>query len=709
MSQSNARPSTKRLLTAWVSTVVVTLALILTANFLAPDTYVAQASATTVFFDAFDRADEAYPGNGWIERDDGATSISANQLRLANSPADFDDDGLVARPMSEAQVDQEVRTDVLFGETTTVFGLMTRMPSEEADTGYYAMVDPATGGLSVGAMVAGKPTALAREVTSALDRSHSYRVVLSVAETSPTTLTASLHDLTLDARITSIEPITDGTLTLQDKGTVGMYANSDNTDAVFVEEFGYMSNSANTLTLVPISSDEIVTSPYTWYSADGYKQANSGGAYIKLAFTGTRLGLGVDTKRLGAVSPESVNIRAYIDGETTPIAKTLADEIDGQITFSYTLTPTDHYAVIYVGFTPAQNNRWADGAPNSVIVTHVLLAADGLIKPIAGTPIRPEKQRVIFYGDSITEGAGATAAERGFAPLLAQELQLEYGQLGYSGSQWSTEHASGVPAFFSGNTSVDAWSNYSAGNSRLANGSYRDGSPDAIFVGHGVNDARANTDPAQLRTSISGWLDTVRAKNPDSDIYLLVPFNFGSEEYRKYKDAYIYGYRDYRTANPDDFGVYFVDLGKQAWSIVQANSADGLHPNTRGAQLLAALLQQALTPMGASSISAMPSTLATGSVDLMWGAPKADANNIAHAIGGFNIQYKTHAESTWTTYATVDRYTNATTVPGLTTGTPYDFRVVSLSTGLVTGSPTVQINNILPSATAQTPDTPQAP
>jgi hypothetical protein len=216
--------------------------------------------------------------------------------------------------------------------------------------------------------------------------------------------------------------------------------------SVLVDNFLYTTTDTITTPLpstgrsIPISDNHIAVSPYTWWSGTDYKQINAAGGYIKIAFSGTHLGVDVDTSQLASISPSSVLLRAYIDGATTPIAKTLANVINGEVVFSDTLSAGYHYAIIYGGFSNVSTSRWSGNPPNALLIKNIRLSESGAILPLSDTPILPSDKKLIFYGDSITEGEQVSVAEKGYAPLLGKKLKMEYGQLGYAGGRWNVAH-----------------------------------------------------------------------------------------------------------------------------------------------------------------------------------------------------------------------------------------------------------------------------
>jgi hypothetical protein len=61
----------------------------------------------------------------------------------------------------------------------------------------------------------------------------------------------------------------------------------------------------------------------------------------------------------------------------------------------------EHKAVIYLSSTYYRDNRWSSNVPNSLRITSIDVASGANLLP----SISAEK-KVLFYGDSITEGLG---------------------------------------------------------------------------------------------------------------------------------------------------------------------------------------------------------------------------------------------------------------------------------------------------------------
>jgi lysophospholipase L1-like esterase len=490
---------------------------------------------------------------------------------------------------------------------------------------------------------------------------------------------ATVYDVTASQIVATLSG-TDNTAILQNPGTVALF-NNDVGKSVFVDNFLYTTTDEEN-TVVPISNTSIAISPYTWYSGSDYKQINAAGGYIKVAFSGTHLGVGVDTSKLAGISPSNIFLRTYIDGSTTPVNKTLANVNNGEVVFSDNLASGNHYAIIYGGFN-VSNSRRSGNPPASLMIKSIILSTGSEVQSLTGTPIVPSNKKILFYGDSITEGSLVSVAEKGYAPTLAKNLGLEYGQLGYGGGRWNTIHSSGVPAFYT-NTITDNRRNYSENKCRLdGNGKYLDGAPTAIFNNYGINDARGSTGAPTMRSAVTGWLGAARAaSSPNTEMYMIMPFNYGNGSYdATYKAAYLSGFQDYTLAHPDDDRVYLIDLGVKAWDVVDTNSIDDLHPNDTGSALLAGLIKDALTPLVVQNLSGIVDS--DTEISLIWEYPAPDTNNIRHINTDYNVAYQASGTSTWTTFATLPGVTTGIQITGLTAGTNYTFRITSLNTLVV--------------------------
>ena len=660
-------------------------------------------SADVVFQDDFTRADSTDLGNSWVEQNASVGSISSNKMLISSTSASAINVNRISRPMIERYQDQTVSAEFSYGTASRISGMFFRTQSVSGNlTGYATSFNWNTSTLGVSRLSNGTSTAISGgslTLSQAINQAHTYRLTASAIGISPTTITITLHNVTTDTQAGTIT-VTDSFAGLQTTGTVGLY-NNDNAATVNIDNFiysaaDYTAPVVTTYTTVPVSNSEISFSPYNWYDATTYRQANSGGAYFKVAFTGTTLGLAIDDSQIGSTTTTDYQMRAYIDGSSIPIEKTFAD-VDAQdiVLFTDSLSAGNHYAIVYMQPPAASVNRWAGNPVTAIMVEGVALQEDEGVISLTGTPLEDASIRTIFYGDSITEGANSTYYENGYAPKLGRLLEIEYGQAGYNGLRWTTDHSTTfVTALYSGDVTIDSWANHSTSKSRLTGGVYTDGTPDGIFNALGVNDARNSLDAPTMRSRVAGWIDAVRdASSTSTDIYMIVPFNFGNT-YATYKTAYLGGVSDYRAANPSDYNVHIIDLGVTAWNIVDTNSSDDLHPDDTGAGLLANLIYDTLEPLPVASFTAS-ATSTPGEVSLEWTAPAADANSINHVIGGYSVEYKLVADSVWLDGGTFNQTDTDTVLTGLGNG-DYDFKVTTLDTGLVSSADAFALDQATP-------------
>ncbi len=359
---------------------------------------------------------------------------------------------------------------------------------------------------------------------------------------------------------------------------------------------------------VTVTDEKLVWSPYTWkFGGSTYAQAVPSGAYVKVAFSGHALALKIDTSLNTGVDLSTLNMNAYIDGSSTPVSKTLAQLSDGYLTFSGSLLDTDHYAIVYFSLNTGTADRWSTPL-NSLRITKVQLASDGSGEALdlEGTPLERRLRKVMLFGDSITEGSGTGDAAKAYGSIMAQLLDVEYGQLGYAGMFWNAVGTGGVPKFYDLSSPEDApWRWYDANASRLVDNSdlslgFIDGAPDAVFINLGINDANGSTSKADLRTKMTLWIADIRsAAGDDTAIFPIVPFNLGNmsnASYQEYKAAFLGGVTDYLSAHPAEERIFPIDLGSSAYDTVIANTSDSVHPNTAGALILGTDLADLVEP-----------------------------------------------------------------------------------------------------------------
>jgi len=458
--------------------------------------------------------------------------------------------------------------------------------------------------------------------------------------------------------------------------------------------------------LIPVSDPGIYWSPYNWYDGDSYRMAVPNGAYMKVAFEGATLGIGVDKDNLGAIPPFSVVVQAYIDGGADPIRKDLSSANGGQLMFTRNLEDGPHTAVIYLSRTdvhiaahdPDGSSRWNFGAHNALRVTGVVVDEGAGLSPPGDTAPAPAEQKLVLYGDSITEGYGVDeGAEHSWAGVLSRMLGFEYGQIGYGNASWNSFALGQVPPIWMAD-GTGFWDNYFAGASRMDGGQYLDGTPIAVFNNMGVNDTLAESGADIMRSNITAWIAAQRAATAETTgIYMVVPFkDTGSGDLvTSYKAGFDGGCTDYIAANPSDTKVYLLDLGNISCRISNA-AYDSLHPAKEASAQLAGLIYDALTPLAPASVSASAAD-GPDEIVLAWTAAAPDDNEITHLNDGYIVQYKYSADSDWITYDVVGNGAGdafSVSIPGLAGGLLYDFRVTTASTGLVDVAPYAEARGV---------------
>ena len=183
------------------------------------------------------------------------------------------------------------------------------------------------------------------------------------------------------------------------------------------------------------------------------------------------------------------------------------------------------------------------------------------------------KPRIVFLGDSLTAGLGL-APEQSYPALLQRKLDA-------NGYRYEV-----VNAGVSGDTS--------AGGVRRLDWSL-EGDVTILVVALGANDGLRGLSPQDMKANLSAVLE--RAAQKGITVILAgmeAPPNYGADYTRQFRDVYLDLAKSY-----DVRVVPFLLQGVAGVSGL--NQADGIHPNARGAQLVADLLWRALEPVLARS------------------------------------------------------------------------------------------------------------
>ncbi len=440
---------------------------------------------------------------------------------------------------------------------------------------------------------------------------------------------------------------------------------------------------------VRVNNAELIWSPYNWkFNGSTWAQTTPGGAYVKVGFTGSTLALGVSTSTMDGIDLGDVVVNAYIDGSASPVSKTLEDlSATGLLTFSSGLSSGSHYAIIYLSHTLESADRWSVPA-NVLRITKIQLATDGTgaVASLASTPLAEKSRKIIIFGDSITEGVGTSGAEYAYSAILAETLDVEYGQIGYGAVGWDVSGNGGVPPFYDSSTPANSsWRHFYSGTTRLTNNSdlsagFAGGVPNALFLNMGTNDYLNTTNTTNVRTKVASFLADARTTVGSwPAIFVISPFRFGNADASAYKTALLNGLADYQSAHPSDTRVYLLDLGSDGYATTNAHG--GLHPDDTGSEILgeelAALAEDyIIDPV--TEVSSVSVSLTSNSVTATW-----NTDAVASSILDFGLT-STYASSTTEIHnATTTRTTtHSVTLANLSLCTRYHYSVRSRDLGL---------------------------
>jgi acyl-CoA thioesterase-1 len=188
-------------------------------------------------------------------------------------------------------------------------------------------------------------------------------------------------------------------------------------------------------------------------------------------------------------------------------------------------------------------------------------------------PTSPDKSKaktIVFYGNSLTAGYGVDPSEA--FPSIVQE-KIDSLQLPYKV----------VNAGVSGETTA-------GGRSRI---DWILRQPVNIFVLElGGNDGLRGIPIAETARNLQAIIDRVKEKYPDARIILAgmqVPPNMG----RNYATAFRVVFQQLAAKNNIELIPFLLE---NVGGVAHLNQADGIHPNTRGAEIVADLVWKELEP-----------------------------------------------------------------------------------------------------------------
>lgn len=344
-------------------------------------------------------------------------------------------------------------------------------------------------------------------------------------------------------------------------------------------------------------------SPFNWYkNGSSYVQAINPGAYFKVNFTGTSFAVVVDVSALvsGSVpAGQYPQLSWVIDGGSTSTYQILSS--DTTVTLATGLVDTTHSIRVNLFSSDAYTNRWA--GPMTLKITSITV---GTGKALSAATLAPNG-KAIFFGDSITEGAWILGAPNAptyslysvyesctlsYAALVAVYLNVEYGQCAFGGQGWDSGSLD-VPVF------PAAWNLIMSGVSRDFTGC------NLVVINMGANGGVSS--PTTVTIFLTNLRSALTSVSSTAQINLMIPFTGTG------RTNITAGFNSYVAANPTDTRVYLVDLGSAAETICANPSYtwDGLHPNTTGDQILAALLEPVLTYLPPNAVAISTSNITT--------------------------------------------------------------------------------------------------
>ena len=198
-------------------------------------------------------------------------------------------------------------------------------------------------------------------------------------------------------------------------------------------------------------------------------------------------------------------------------------------------------------------------------------AASRTDAPRTAEPRTPatSKPRIVFLGDSLTAGLGLPS-DQSYPSLIGRKLKE-------SGYDYEI-----VNAGVSGDTS--------AGGVRRLDWSL-EGDVRALVLALGANDGLRGLPPDEMQKNLEAVLDRAKARNiPVVLAGMEAPPNNGPEYTREFREVYAELAKAY-----DVRFVPFLLLGVAGNASL--NQGDGIHPNARGAEIVAGLVWSELEPL----------------------------------------------------------------------------------------------------------------
>lgn len=187
---------------------------------------------------------------------------------------------------------------------------------------------------------------------------------------------------------------------------------------------------------------------------------------------------------------------------------------------------------------------------------------EGIVgEQVSEEEVSEDKGIILFFGNSLTAGMGLDPEEA--FPALIQE------KIDSLGMDYEV-----VNAGLSGETTA-------AGRNRINWVLNQD--VDIFILELGANDGLRGVPLEETRKNLQAIIDTVRAKNPETEIVLTgmqIPPNMGND--------YASGFRNIFPELAEENNIHLVPfLLEDVGGIPELNQADGIHPTAEGQEILA--------------------------------------------------------------------------------------------------------------------------
>lgn len=187
----------------------------------------------------------------------------------------------------------------------------------------------------------------------------------------------------------------------------------------------------------------------------------------------------------------------------------------------------------------------------------------------AQAPEAPKAPRIVFLGDSLTAGLGL-ATDQSYPSLIGKRLKD-------SGYDYEI-----VNAGVSGDTS--------AGGLRRLDWSL-EGDVRVLLVALGGNDGLRGLPPREMKKNLATILDRAREKKiPVILAGMEAPPNNGPDYTKEFRNVYAELAKEYKV-------TFIPFLLQGVAGDTRLNQADGIHPNPRGAEIVADLVWKELEPL----------------------------------------------------------------------------------------------------------------